>query len=216
MLTVHNETVNAWSLLAVMGTVLVLTCARHDSNSYHLGQTAALAIHLPFAFMYHTMTCSPKHARFFREMDAAMVAFASAILTYCTCSVAFGPSNPASIWLSVLGLLVFWGMLRNAGKTDSCQIGKHEKTITTQTLAFCVFLYNIPILYTLLDSGTHSVAVLGLCLLELVCIMGAAALYVFGFPESCWPGRFDNLGNSHHLARILLLAQQVSLWFLLA
>lgn len=215
MLTMHNETVNAWTMVFGVTLLSVLTALHNAPNALHWMQLAALWIHLPLSFMYHTFSCSPKYSLVFRNMDITGVLIASFILTLTLSTLVFGIHNWITYTLcAIMICIISYDNRKYFNHTLHTNIEKDHRTSTTITLALGVVMYNIPVLALLFGSSTPPF-VRTMCIFEIIAVSLAAVVYVTGFPESRYPKTFDLIGNSHNIAHTLLIIQQVAIWMII-
>jgi adiponectin receptor len=215
MFTLHNETINAWSMVFGVITISILTSIHPDPSMFHYLHIIALWIHLPLSFVYHTMTCSPKYSMTLRKLDVIGVLIASDIIAFTLSGLVFGFMHFMTWFLSICGFcLIVYQYYNFYVKTTQKSIDNESRLQTAKILGLAVVIYNVPIIYLLVAPKIASYVKL-LCCIEVIAVSSAAILYVTGYPESQYPGRFDLVGNSHNLAHILLVIQQLCIWFII-
>lgn len=215
MFRMHNETVNAWSMVVGVLVVTMLTVLYPNPHMLHYLQLTAIWIHLPLSFMYHTLQCSPQYSNVSRSVDIMGVLVASSILTLTLAILVFGACHVASFILCFASIcLVVYYYLKVFGQDTNLKVKDHIRKKTILIIGIGVLIYNIPMIYLMLFGNTFVIVKI-LCLLEILSIASAALLYWTGFPESRFPNTFDLIGNSHNLAHMFLIIQQICIWLII-
>ena len=202
LITIHNETINAWTMVlgGIVAIYLWLTThlsyklAFEESFVFTLFMLSALIV-IPFSVKYHCMCCisySTKAAT--RRNDTISVLGASFLLAIALSWFVF----PFYITI-ILGCSSLYIILQ------ACRLYSGEnnnKQLIAQTLGAGVFLYLLPVMYMAIikpyQYNMYLVRILGS-----LCIGGV--LYVTCVPEIWIPNVFDFVGNSHQLMHILLI-----------
>lgn len=211
----HNETLNAWTM--VIGTLIIAgLSAQPSSTILQKLMGGVLLIYIPFPFLYHTLSCSPKHAPQMRLLDVSGIMLVSCFLAFALALAITGSwiFAGALAILGVLNFLVALKYINNVSKEGFVNNDDRKKTM--MAIGTAVLIYNTPILWALI-SYTYPVNSIQfwLCVSEVIAISIAAAFYATGFPESKYPGTFDLIGSSHQLAHVFIIIQQLCIWFLL-
>lgn len=224
----HNETLNAWTMVLGAGVLLALNLGAPQRSQLQVLHLATILLHLPFSFMYHTLSCSPKYGRWARALDVGGILLVGALLSVVTGGHVFGLDSARTWALVTAALAIFCAHLHSVlggwdggspgGSPGSgsrmCAVGRLH---TTLLVGMSVMCYNVPLLHVLASRDSEYTASARVwSAIEFAAVLLAAALYVTGFPEALFKKTFDLVGSSHQLAHLVLIVQQVALWRLLS
>lgn len=155
----HSETVNAWSLLAIMVCSAVIHAHNDGSASSRL-LLASVCVHAPVGAAYHTFK---PHSR--RAAELLLRAdFTAVLLSSVLLSAALSKQTPIAVWLSAGFAIVAATLL------DPVHMKPHQ---LAGTYATAVALYTWPVWFRSKTACLSILAALGI----------GASLYVTKWPE---------------------------------
>lgn len=208
----HNQVLNGWTM--IFGVAIITSLS--PRKPLHMLQLAALWIHLPMSFMYHTMTCSKKHCMFFRSLDIFGILVAGVLLAFIMSSVAF-PTQQWIIYILVVTNIIFTAihartsLLPVLNHQTKFTISKESRYNTLSLISLSVFVYHVPIIAMLILRSDLRMY----CIIALLTLSIAAVLYITGYPECKCPTTFDIVGNSHNIIHVLLIIHQIAIWLII-
>lgn len=207
----HNETLNAWTMVLGVGLIAAMNATLSQTNFLHWIMLAGIGIHLPLSFSYHALSCTKEYALLARELDIRGVIIASGFLAFAL-GVRYFKLNSVVPWILTTfnALLLMYRTILVDLNVANNTIDKSQRLYTTTTLALAVSIYNIPVVLLIWVPLKRTWAII-----EVVTVVSAGFFYVTAIPESFVSKTFDLIGCSHQIAHVLLIVQQIAIWFLL-
>lgn len=184
----HNETLNAWTMMASLfvGCCMYVATKPSDAGAVLLlGQI----LHTPVSVAYHLcMPISREVSARLRNADLAMVVVLNACATWAFSMKTFGKMYASCVDCILLILAALTMMSNN----------KSRKQIVG-LVAFSAMGYYVPIFWNVLHPRLWWGA-----LLVILCHGTSALCYINHWPQSKWPGMFDFGFHSHVIMHVML------------
>jgi adiponectin receptor len=214
MLRLHNETVNAWTMVAslLVGTVGFWAAAGVPRSSPFVAMYAAQAVHALASIGYHTFMCaSESTANWWRRLDLCLIFLMNVATSYGI--TYFTLSSPASRALAVLTSAV--AAVTGIAHALKLRPGQPMRRGSVTAL---IGLSNLPVYVALMWYGLLADGwVLAIGCAVLTCHAVGGACYALHWPQRCSPrGRFDLCGFSHNIMHVACFASYNLCWPFLA
>lgn len=205
----HNETINAWTMIAIstFSLAFMVYCLLELSPKSgdilpFLSMFLSVFAHMPFSVGYHLfMPISQNVYNKWRKLDIMFIFVASCFLTYSLCYFIM----PRIITLLITGVAI---VVSFSAITKTRQLAPGQpmnRKTHTMFIATIVSVYYIPILYQgikdLLD-GLLSIAVVTMFFVPMTLLLGGY-VYAKHWPECRYPAKFDLIGRSHQILHVL-------------
>ena len=207
----HTETFNVWSVIisfmfslfsSIRSSYLI-----HDSWPAFLLFFFASLIHSPASLCLHLfMTISVETFRYWRKMDMLGIFTGSVCFTFALSYYVFP----------------WWGIFFNTMTTFSLAVTAlrklinipdhvplHDPSLTIYTFSV-IIAYWIPMAFILCYDGMP-LSIASMCaILELLFLSFAALSFASNWPQKRFPGKFDLIGNSHHIMRLCVMTAHIN------
>lgn len=204
LLSWHNETLNAWTMilgsavsLALWGWSFSFTACRPDAQMVFFTLMLSGVVGTPASVQYHLMcsvSADSKHAC--RRADVRCIFLASTLLTFALALFVL-PLWGTCILVLLSARLCIDTWLHYPGTDD-------DKIALARRLAKTVGMYLAPMAFAFCVHGLpHFWA-------ALLSLAVGASLYVANVPERWAPGCFDHVGQSHQLMHLCIIAAHVT------
>lgn len=205
----HNETINAWTMIAISVFSLVFNVycfvelsPKKDDIMPFVAMFLSVFVHIPFSVGYHLfMPISQQVYNKWRKLDIMFIFVASCFLTYSLCYFIM-PTWITWLITGVAVIVSFSAIIKTRQLAPGQPMNRKTHTMFIATI---VFVYYIPILYQglkdLLDD-TFTVAVSTMFAVPTLLVLGGY-VYAKHWPECNYPARFDLLGRSHQILHVL-------------
>jgi len=205
----HNETIHAWTMIAIsafslafMVYCLVELSPKNGDITPFVAMFLSVFVHVPFSVGYHLfMPISQDVYNHWRKLDIMFIFVASCFLTYSLCYFIM------PIWITCLitgaALVVSVTAIMKTMQLAPCQ--PMNRQTHTLFVASIVFVYYIPIVYQgvkdVMDDK-FTIAVTTMFIVPMLLVLGGY-VYAKHWPECNYPARFDLLGRSHQILHVL-------------
>ena len=195
----HNETLNAWSMIAYGGTALYVWFMYASATLPFFTLLMSALICLPTSVTYHLKCNESMDIRLqSRHLDVTFIGVASVFIAFSLSAYVF----PIAVTLFLTGSCMY--------KTIQFYKNKHEtrKDKTLQAVVTFASFYMTPvIIMAIVDPASNLKYFIGLA----GSLSIGACCYAFYIPERFLPiGLTDYIGNSHQFMHICLILAHLS------
>lgn len=205
MFSWHNETINAWTMIAsaIVSLSLYLWVIPRTSTLFEKFVFTAFLIscliHLPFSLMYHLrMHISKEEKLGARKLDITFIFIASIFLTF-----ALGAFVLPIHFTTMLTCLSVYLAVKVIKDYDGHE---EDKWYITMMLAKCVAVYLTPVVIATINNLVHPVYAFSIILSLAI----GAFVYVYQIPERFAKETFDYVGQSHQIMHLTLLVAHLA------
>lgn len=205
----HNETINAWTMIAIssfslafMVYCLVKLSPKNGDVWPFIAMFLSVFVHAPFSVGYHLfMPISQKVYNQWRKLDIMFIFIASCFLTYALCYFIM-PKWITWLITCVAIVVAFSAILKTRQLAPGEPMNRKTHTIFIATI---ILVYYIPIFYKGIKDLVDNTFTIAVCTMFVVPIMLLLGGYVYAkhWPECNYPVRFDMLGRSHQILHVL-------------
>ena len=222
----HNESVNAWTMIFSNLSVLLLIIyifMRYQFNittsSIFILHLLAYTIHTPFSVGYHTFnTISKEEYIKWRKYDIYGIFLKNIILTFTLSFFTYNNFKYVLLNTSLTILISYYSLLKfKENEDDHKPLDKIEQG---KLVGYTLLSYSIPFLYNLYNSilNKNYDLVFKISLIHLITIILFGSAYCFRIPDIFYePGKFNKIGTSHnlmHLGVIILSITEITYIYL--
>lgn len=208
---IHNQTVNAWSILAASAIAIGLYARvlthnlKTTDNIVFASFLLSCIVHTPFAVGNHILRhMGASHYAYWKRMDVLFIFVASNFLTFSLSFYVF----PLPITMLLTGI----NIKKTMDATDKLTHAYYGLGCNTNHGAHVRCLLDIVAIYmTPVIAGVFVNPSCFPCVLAIVVSLGLGAIvYLSGFPERFFPRKCDIYGASHQLMHVAIIAAYIA------
>jgi len=202
----HTETFNVWSVIISFSFSLfsssITSCLIHGSWPAFLLFFFASLVHSPASFCLHLfMPISVETFRYWRKLDMLGIFAGSVCFTF---ALSYFVYPWWGIFLNTITTFILAVIASRKFINIPDDVPLNDSSLTIFTFSV-IIAYWIPMAFILCSEGLPF-SLAGICaILELLFLCLAALSFTSNWPQKIYPGKFDIIGNSHHIMRLCVM-----------